>query len=183
MESRSFQLNYRKARLADVELIKAIIVESVHGLGSNDYNEIQRKTALGSAFGLDTALINDKTYFVVEAESEIIACGGWSKRKTLFGGDQQAGRQSEFLNPNTESARIRAFFVKPNWARLGIGRRLIELCESEALEHGFHSTELVATLPGHRLYRACGYIGEQHVEYKLPGDVAIHFIPMKKTIA
>lgn len=183
MNTQSSQFNYRKATSADVDRIKAIIVESVHGLGSTDYNESQRNAALGSAFGLDTELINDKTYFVVEVQSEIIACGGWSKRKTLFGGDQQVGRQSELLNPDTESARIRAFFVTPNWARHGIGRRLIELCESEALEHGFHSTELVATLPGHRLYRACGYIGEKRLEYKLPGDVAIHFIPMKKTFA
>ncbi len=183
MKSQASQLFYRKATSADVELIKAIIVESVHGLGSGDYNEIQRNTALGSAFGLDTELINDKTYFVVEAESEVIACGGWSKRKTLFGGDKQAGRQSEFLDPKKESARIRAFFVKPNWARLGIGRSLIELCETEALKHGFHSAELVATLPGHRLYLTCGYIGDEKVEYKLPGDVAIHFIPMKKTLS
>ncbi|MFO0388031.1 MAG: GNAT family N-acetyltransferase [bacterium] len=171
------------ATLADVELIEAVIVESVHGLSSDDYSEIQRNAALGSAFGLDTQLINDKTYFVVEAQSQVIACGGWSKRKTLFGGDKQAGRQSGLLDPKTESARIRAFFVKPAWARLGIGRHLIELCEAEALKHGFSSAELVATLPGHRLYRACGYIGDEKMEYKLPGDIAIHFIPMRKTLA
>jgi len=175
-------LEYRKATLADAETIKAIIALSVNGLGSGHYNETQRRAALASAFGLDTELINDQTYFVVESRSEIVGCGGWSRRKTLFGGDDQPGRQSELLDPGFDCARIRAFFVRPDWARRGIGRRLLAICEAEARAQGFRSVALMATLPGHALYLACGYIGNERVEFKLPGDVGIHFIPMTKSL-
>ncbi|MBV8665671.1 MAG: GNAT family N-acetyltransferase [Burkholderiaceae bacterium] len=176
------ELRYRKATLADAEAIRNIIVASVEGLSRGDYDERQIQAALGSAFGLDSELVRDGTYFVVEDGSEPVACGGWSKRKTLFGGDQQAGRQSELLDPAADSARVRAFFVRPEWARRGIGRTLLELCEAEARQHGFHSTQLMATLPGHRLYKACGYIGDERVDTPLPGEVVIEFIPMRKNL-
>ena len=172
----------RRASLADAPALEQLIDESVRGLSRRDYTETQIEAALGTAFGLDRELILDGTYFVAEAESEIVGCGGWGRRKTLFGGDQQPGRRSEPLDPGRDSARIRAFFVRPNWARRGIGRALIERCEAEALAQGFGSAELVATLPGHRLYRAFGYLGDERVEYRLREDVAIEFIPMRKNL-
>ena len=172
----------RKAVLADAVALEPLIGASVRGLSRRDYTDAQIEAALGTAFGLDRELIRDGTYFVAEAANEIVGCGGWSRRKTLFGGDHQPGRQSELLDPVRDSARIRAFFVRPGWARRGIGRALIERCETEALAHGFRSTELVATLPGHRLYRAFGYIGDECMEYQLPGGVAIEFIPMRKSL-
>jgi GNAT superfamily N-acetyltransferase len=177
--------HFRPATAADAEAIRTIIVASVEGLSRGDYNERQIEAALGSAFGLDTELVRDGTYYVVEdgADGELVACGGWSKRKTLFGGDAQAGRQSELLDPTQDSARIRAFFVRPEWARKGVGRALLELCEAEAQRHGFRSTQLMATLPGHRLYKACGYVGDERVATPLPGNIDIEFIPMRKILA
>jgi GNAT superfamily N-acetyltransferase len=125
-------------------------------------------------------LIRDGTYFVVEVEGKIVACGGWSRRKTRFGADAQAGRESDVLDPARDAARVRAFFVHPNWARRGIGRVLLERCEAEARAHGFRAAELVATLPGHRLYSRYGYRGDERIAYPLRGGVTIEFIPMKK---
>jgi GNAT superfamily N-acetyltransferase len=172
----------RKAVPADAVALEHLIGESVRGLSRRDYTEAQIEAALGTAFGLDRELIRDGTYFVAEAANEIVGCGGWSRRKTLFGGDRQPGRKSELLDPARDSARIRAFFVRPGWARRGIGRALIERCEAEALAYGFRSTELVATLPGHRLYRAFGYIGDEPMEYRLAGGIAIEFVPMRKNL-
>jgi predicted N-acetyltransferase YhbS len=172
----------RKATLADAPSLELLIAESVRGLSRQDYTDAQIEAALGTAFGLDRELIRDGTYFVAEVDGEIVGCGGWSRRKTLFGGDQQPGRQSELLDPVRDSARVRAFFVRPDWARRGIGRALIARCEAEASTQGFGSAELVATLAGHRLYRAFGYVGDDRSEYRLPGDVAIEFIPMRKKL-
>lgn len=172
----------RRATIADVPLLQRLIGESVRGLSSNDYTGAQIEAALGSAFGVDSALIRDGTYFVAEAQGEIVGCGGWSRRKTLFGGDQQAGRQEEFLDPLSDSARIRAFFVRPDWARRGIGHALLERCESEAAANAFTAAELMATLPGYRLYRARGYEGDERIQHTLPGDIVIEFIPMKKSL-
>ncbi|MEI6235616.1 MAG: GNAT family N-acetyltransferase, partial [Planctomycetota bacterium] len=112
----------------------------------------------------------------------IVACGGWGKRATRFGGDAQAERSSELLDPAVDGARIRAFFVHPEWARLGIGRALLERCEKEARAHGFRKAELVATLPGRRLYAAMGYFGDAHVTYPLGDGVTIDFVPMSKVL-
>ena len=163
-------------------MLERLIAESVRELSSTDYTAAQIEAALGTAFGVDRELIRDGTYFVAEAAGEIVGCGGWSRRQTLFGGDRQPGRQSALLDPARDSARVRAFFVRPDWARRGIGRALIERCEAEALVDGFGSAELLATLPGHRLYRAFGYVGDERREYRLQGDVAIEFIPMRKDL-
>jgi GNAT superfamily N-acetyltransferase len=164
----------RKATLDDTPALERLIAESARGLSQPDYTDVQIEASLGTAWGLDTELIRDGTYFVVEADGQIVACGGWSRRKTLFGGDAQAGRQSESLDPARDAARIRAFFVRPNWARQGIGRALLQRCAGEARAAGFRSAELVATLPGQRLYHACGYLGDEPVEYPLAGGWCVH---------
>jgi len=173
----------RKAGLDDTPILERLIAESARLLGRDDYTQEQIEAALGTAWGVDTELIRDGTYFVAEADAEIAGCGGWSRRKTLFGGDAHAGRQSELLDPNRDSARIRAFFVRPNWARHGIGETLLERCEAEALASGFRSAELLATLPGYRLYKSYGYVGDERVEYSLPGGITIDFVPMRKDLA
>lgn len=170
----------RKATLDDAPVLDELITESARGLCGADYSEAQIEAAIGTAWGVDSELIRDETYFVVEAEGKIVACGGWSRRKTLFGADAQSGRESEVLDPIKDAARVRAFFVRPDWARQGIGRILLEKCEAEARAYGFASAELVATLPGHRLYGMYGYRGDERVEYPLSGGVTIEFIPMKK---
>src|SRR5918911_529546 len=144
----------RKATLDDRPILEGLMAESARGLSRQDYTGAQIEAALGSAMGVDTELIRDGTFFVVEAEGEIVACGGGSKRRGLVGADNQAGRQSEVADPTRDAARIRAFFVRPAWARQGIGRALLQRCEAEARAAGFRSAQLMATLPGGRLYKA-----------------------------
>lgn len=172
----------RKATLDDRPALEKLIAESARGLSHPDYTDTQVEAALGSAFGVDSELIADGTYFVAEAEGRLVGCGGWSRRSTLFGGDAQPGRRSELLDPARDSARIRAFFVRPDWARRGIGRAILEKCEAEALAHGFQSVELLATLPGHRFYRTLGYAGDERVTHSLAGGITIDFIPMRKPL-
>jgi GNAT superfamily N-acetyltransferase len=172
----------RDATLDDVPALHEVIAESTRGLMGGDYTKAQIEAALGNAFGVDTELIRDRTYFIVESEHEIVACGGWSRRKTMFGADGRADRESVLLDPAVDSARIRAFFVRPAWARRGIGRLLLERCEQEAARAGFRSVELMATLPGQRLYSAFGYLGDARVDYDLGQGVRIDFVPMRKAL-
>jgi GNAT superfamily N-acetyltransferase len=170
----------RKANLADRQAIERLIIESARNLSRDDYSEQQIEAAILTVFGVDTDLILDGTYFVAESSGILVGCGGWSKRKTLFGGDRFASRDSGELDPNLEAAKIRAFFVHPESARKGIGRAILSVCESKAREYGFRSTELMATLPGLKLYKACGYEGDQRVEYEIGDGVVIEFVPMRK---
>ena len=172
----------RKATLDDRPVLEQLIAASARGLSRPDYTDAQVEAALGTAFGVDSELIRDGTFFVAEADGVIVGCGGWSRRRTLFGGDAQPGRRSELLDPSNDAARIRAFFVHPGWARRGIGRAILERCEAEARAHGFRTAELLATLPGHRLYRVLGYEGDERVTHELPGGVTIDFIPMRKAL-
>lgn len=173
-------MHFRKATLADVPALRALIALSARALSSDDYTLEQIEAALGGAWGVDTQLIEDGCYFVAEHGGAPVVCGGWSWRKTLFGGDAQAGRQADALDPAHEAARIRAFFVHPDWARRGLGRQLLELCEREARAAGFKSAALVATLPGERLYRACGYASQGPRDYPLGEGRSIVFVPMHK---
>lgn len=150
----------RKATLADVPRMREVIEASVRGLQANDYSAKQIEGALASVYGVDTQLIADGTYFVAETPGpvpQIVACGGWSKRKTLFGGDQFAAREDSLLDPATDAAKIRAFFVHPEWARQGIGTLILEACETAAIAAGFTRLEMGATLSGVPFYRAKGY--------------------------
>jgi GNAT superfamily N-acetyltransferase len=176
-------LSLRKATLEDRASLEVLIADSARGLSRGDYSNEQIEMALGAAFGVDSELIRDGTYFVAEADGEIVGCGGWSRRLTLYGGDSQPGRRSELLDPTRDSARIRAFFVRSDRARQGIGRAILERCEAEAREHGFRSAELLATLPGERFYRALGYTGQERVRHRLDDRVTIDFVPMRKDLA
>ncbi len=176
-------LTLREARPADAPVLAQLIADSSRGLARDDYTTVQIEAAIGTAWGVDSELIRDGTYYAVEAAGRIVGCGGWSRRQTLFGGDAHPGRQSGLLDPARDSARIRAFFVHPDFARRGIGRMLLARCEAEARAHGFRAAELLATLPGQRLYRAFGYVGDTRVEYPLPGGATIAFVPMSKPLA
>ncbi|MBS0375370.1 MAG: GNAT family N-acetyltransferase [Proteobacteria bacterium] len=177
------QYHLRTASDADVPVLHALIRRSIHGLGTGDYTPAQIEAALTGAFGVDTALIRDGTYFVIEgAGGEIAACGGWSHRRTLFGSDNRAGRDEGSLDPATEPAKIRAFFVDPAHARRGLGRMLLERSEADARRAGFRALELMATLPGQRLYREYGFVAMGEVDHPLPGGLTIRFVPMRKEI-
>jgi GNAT superfamily N-acetyltransferase len=172
------EFRLRAAVLEDVEVLAALLRESVLGLGSADYTSEQLASALTHLFGVDTRLIEDGTYYVAEAEGKPVACGGWSRRRTLFGGDQYSDRSDDRLDPRTEAARIRAFFVHPGWARRGLARRLLEECEGAARAAGFRRLELMATLTGLPLYERHGFRALERSEIELPGGVLFPLVRM-----
>jgi GNAT superfamily N-acetyltransferase len=120
---------------------------------------------------------------VVTATGEIVGCGGWSRRKTLFGSDARADRDEGLLDPHKDAAKIRAFFIHPDHARRGLGRLILERCEREASQAGFVELELMATLPGRRLYEKCGYLPAAPIEHPLGDGNVIRFVPMRKQVA
>lgn len=172
----------RAATLADRPELTLLIDRSARQLCAADYDPAQIEAALQGAFGVDTQLIEDGTYFVAEDGGTIVGCGGWSKRATAFGGDQHTARDATLLDPRTQAAKIRAFFVAPSHARRGIGKAILARCESAARAQGFTQVELVATLTGVALYAAQGYTGDAPIEVTLPGDVRIDFVPMRKRL-
>jgi len=163
----------RPAALSDEARLRDLIARSIRALGAVDYTPEQIEGALRGAFGVDTALIRDGTYFVAEADGEeLVACGGWSRRRTLFGSDARCGRDESLLDPRVDAARIRAFFVDPQHARRGLGRSILERSESDARAQGFIAFELMATLPGVRLYEKFGYRAGEAVNHPLPGGLS-----------
>jgi GNAT superfamily N-acetyltransferase len=174
----------RAAILEDEPELRALIARSIHALGAADYSPAQIDAALRGAFGVDTALVRDGTYLVATSDSgQIVACGGWSRRRTLFGSDARGDRDESWLDPRTDAAKIRAFFVDPAHARRGLGRRILERSEAEAARAGFSAFELMATLPGVRLYAVCGYVPGEAIDHPLPGGLSIRFVPMRKGAA
>jgi GNAT superfamily N-acetyltransferase len=172
----------RKAVLEDVPDIQALIARSARALSSGDYRTAQIEGALRGAFGVDSQLLKDQTYFAAEEDGSLVGCGGWSYRATLFGGDAGSNRDATRLDPSRDAAKVRAFFVDPCHARRGIGTLLLERCESEARAHGFRKAELMATFPGLRLYAARGYHGAARVRIDLGEGESIDFVPMQKSL-
>ena len=179
----------RKAVMSDVPALQALIEASVRGLQAQDYTPSQIEAALEGVYGVDTQLIADGTYFAAEAvPSEpsarpvIVGCGGWSKRKTLFGGDQWSARQDDLLDPAREAAKIRAFFVHPDWARRGIGSLILAACEDAAKAAGFKRLEMGATLSGVAFYRAKGYVALENVSVPLGNGEVLPIVRMAKNI-
>ena len=172
----------RKATHADIPALEELIARSARGLSTRDYRPEQIEGALQGAFGVDSQLLADETYFVVEDAGQIVGCGGWSFRSTLFGGDARAERDSSILDPKTQAAKIRAFFVDPGQARRGIGSLLLDHCENQARAHGYRAVELMATLPGARLYKVRGYVAGSQVSFDVGAGESIEFIPMRKPL-
>lgn len=179
------QMNFslRKANNQDVPVLRELIDASVRGLQSADYSPTQIESALASVYGVDSQLIADGTYFVVEMdepEKKIVACGGWSQRKTLYGGDRWMGREDSLLDPQKDAAKIRAFFVHPDWVRRGIGTILLDACEQAALAAGFRRLEMGATLSGVPLYAARGYVSLENLAVPLANGESLPIVRMEK---
>lgn len=163
-------------------MIEQLITRSVRELSVGFYDDAQIESALRFMFGVDSRLIDDGTYHVVEAEGTLAAAGGWSRRRTLFGGDRWKREADDALDPSREPARIRAFFVHPAWPRRGLGRLLFETCRRAAKAEGFQRLELMATLPGEPLYRALGFTADERVELELPDGVLMPLVRMSRAI-
>jgi N-acetylglutamate synthase-like GNAT family acetyltransferase len=197
---KNVEVRIRKAELADVPALTRLIETSVRELQAEDYTRAQLEGALQSVVGVDSKLIEDGTYLVAEAKSidvfpdraktmqgknsgsewVIAGCGGWSKRKTLYGSDHWADREDTLLDPKRDAAKIRAFFIHPQWARRGVGSKILEACETAAREAGFTSYEMGATLTGAKLFGAKGYIAVENVEVPLNNGLSFTIIRMAK---
>jgi GNAT superfamily N-acetyltransferase len=170
----------RRATHADLPDLAALIAVSARELSRGDYTAAQVEGALSGAFGVDSQLIRDGTYFIIESGGRVAGCGGWSRRRTLFGSDARADRDATELDPDVDAAKIRAFFIHPDFARRGLGTALLARCEREAVAHGFRRLELMATLPGVRLYAARGYVPQPQIRWPVGSGVEIEFVPMSK---
>jgi GNAT superfamily N-acetyltransferase len=191
-------IQIRKASTDDVPRLREIIEASVRGLQAGDYSPAQIESALQFIYGVDSQLIADGTYFVAESraslqpaaeptgrrrdESIIVACGGWSKRRTLYGGDQFAGREDSLLDPSRDTAKIRAFFVHPDWARRGIGSMILNACERAAADAGFRRLEMGSTLSGIPFYRARGYAEIENQEVPMNDGTTLPVVRMAKNL-
>jgi GNAT superfamily N-acetyltransferase len=172
----------RKATEADRAAIERVMRESTAALGAAFYDPRQLASAIRFITILDLDLVRDQSYFVVEDDSGIVACGGWSSRRKLFTGGGAAGDDAARLDPATEAARIRAMFVHPSAARRGLGRWILEASEEEARSASFGRAELMATLPGAPLYRACGYETMEETTLLLGDGVRLPAARMEKRL-
>ncbi len=190
MEHKSIDVRLRQAVPADIPALRTLIDASVRGLQAEDYTPAQIESALATVYGVDTQLIADGTYFVAEVflhqdaipgpQPAIAGCGGWSKRKTLYGADHCAGREDSLLDPHKDAAKIRAFFIHPKWARQGIGSMILEACETAARNAGFTRLEMGATLTGVPFYRSKGYAELERIEVPLGNGATMPIVRMGK---
>lgn len=176
-------MNVRAATTRDVPSLQQLIEHSVRGLSGGFYTPAQIDAAMAHVFGVDTQLIADETYYVIDGTTGPAAAGGWSGRRTLFGGDQMKDRHDPPLDPATEPARIRAFFVHPDWARRGLARQLFAACEGAARRAGFRRFELMATMPGVPLYTALGFVAQEHVMLSLGDGIDVPFVRMMRELS
>jgi GNAT superfamily N-acetyltransferase len=189
------QIRLRLAVPEDVPVLRKLIEASVRGLQTEDYTPAQIEGALQTVFGVDSQLIADGTYIVAEALSganegakpadakaswTIVGCGGWSKRKTLYGSDHWIGREDALLDPQRDAAKIRAFFIHPDWARQGLGSKILQACEEAARAAGFTCYEMGATLTGAKLFRAKGYSPVKRISIPLNNGETLPVIHMEK---
>lgn len=178
------KFTYRLARMSDIEDIKKLMEAAIFELQKDYLTEEQIEVAY-QFMGVDTTLIKDGTYFVIlhgegTKDEQIVGCGGWGKRQTLYGGNHTAGRSDELLDPITDRARIRAMYCHPDWARNGIGKLIIEISENAAKEAGFSKMIMGATLAGQPLYEACGYTVIERSFDVTPNGVEIPVLKMIK---
>ncbi|MFN8571093.1 MAG: GNAT family N-acetyltransferase [Gemmatimonadaceae bacterium] len=172
----------RPATPDDIPALNALIATSARVLSAGYYSEPQIDAAIRYVFGVDTTLIADQSYFVAMDGERVIGCGGWSRRRTLYGGDQRRVGEPELLDPTQDAAKIRAFFVAPDSARRGVGTAILERCIAAAREAGFRQLELMATLPGVPMYEARGFVPTETVEDVLPDGTPITFVRMRRPV-
>jgi GNAT superfamily N-acetyltransferase len=170
----------RLARETDIPTLEVLIPLSVRALQAAHYSPAQMEAALGPVFGVDRQLILDGTYFVANLQSRIVGCGGWSRRQAMFGGDRDRPAEDALLDPKRDAARIRAFFIHPDFARRGIGWSILVACEAVIKKAGFQSAELVATLTGEPLYTSSGYTVIECYEVPLSGELTLPVVRMAK---
>ena len=172
----------RLAREADVPALEALIPVSVRALQAPYYSSAQMEAALGPVFGVDRQLIRDGTYFAAESNGAIVGCGGWSRRRSLYGGDSGRSSEDGLLDPQRDAARVRAFFVHPAWARRGIGRSIMAACEQAIIEAGFRTVDIVATLAGKPLYASFGYAVVERYEIAMRDGLRLPVVRMTKSM-
>ena len=172
----------RPATRDDLPALQALIGESVRGLSVGLYTPEEIEASLIHVFGVDTQLLADRTYYVIETDDTIAAAGGWSARRTLFGGDQFKTEADNRLDPEKEPARIRAFFVHPDHTRRGLARKIFARCATDAADAGFHRLELASTLPGVPLYEALGFAAHEPIDVPMPGGLVLRCIRMDRVL-
>lgn len=170
----------RLARPADIPALQALATAAIDELLAG-FLDREQVVASHAIMGVDSRLVDDGTYFVVECDGAVAGCGGWSRRATLYGGDHTHGRDDALLDPAHEPARVRAMYTHPRFARLGVGRLVLGLCERAAAADGFRHLELMATLSGYPLYAAYGFEAVEHVE-ETSTSVAIPLVKMSKPV-
>jgi N-acetylglutamate synthase-like GNAT family acetyltransferase len=180
--SGGIRLSTRLATIGDVPALTDLIPASARELSRGYYTVEQTEAAIRYIFGPDTMLINDRTYFVAEENRVLAGCGGWSRRRTLFGGDQTKNKDDVLLDPAKDAARIRAFFVHPSFARRGVGSVILEACFEAAWEAGFRRVELAATLPGVPFYRAFGFEEREKIELPMSRGLTLPAIRMVREL-
>jgi GNAT superfamily N-acetyltransferase len=173
-----------KLRLAVPEDLPALrdLMSAAIGELLNPFLSPQEVAASFEIMGLDSQLVADGTYFVVEDEGALAGCGGWSRRATLFGGDHSAGRDAALLDPTRDAARVRAMYTHPDHVRKGVGRLILDACESAAAGEGFTRCEMAATLAGEPLYRACGYREIERFSAPTSGGIEVPLVRMGKAL-
>ena len=172
----------RQAVPSDVPALRVLIDASVRQLQAGDYTPSQLESALETVYGVDSQLIADGTYYAAESDETLVGCGGWSKRKTLYGGDHWTARQDDLLDPRRDAAKIRAFFVDPSWARRGVGTSILEACESAAKAAGFTRLEMGATLTGVKLFGARGYEEIERIQLDIGDGEWLPVVRMEKRV-
>lgn len=172
---------HRLATETDIPALHVLMHAAIERL-QDDVLDPAQVRASHMVMGIDTQLIADRSYFLIEEDGRIAGCGGWSARTTLYGGDHSAGRDASFLDPQTDAARIRAMYTHPDFVRRGVGRLILDLCERTAAEHGFARVEMMATLSGEKLYSACGYAPIEYVHSPPIDGIRVPLIRMGKTI-
>jgi len=172
---------HRLATESDLPALRALMEAAIRQL-LPAFLAPEKVEASFAVMGVDSQLVVDGTYFVLEENGVLAGCGGWSRRATLFGGNHTAGRDARLLDPATEPARVRAMYTAPAFVRRGVGRQIIELCEAAARAEGFTRTELGATAGGEPLYTACGYVEIERMEVSTPGGVTVPITRMGKRL-
>jgi GNAT superfamily N-acetyltransferase len=173
-------LTHRLAGRDDIAVLRQLMEAAISELQKGFLDESQIASSR-TIMGLDTQLIEDGTYFVVESQGRVAGCGGWSRRATLYGGDQSPDRSAVLLDPAKDAARVRAMYTHPDHARRGVARLILGLCEAAAKAEGFRSVELMGTMAGEPLYRACGYEAIERVADNR-GGAAVPLVKMRKSL-